>query len=279
MSNARPIGVFDSGVGGLSVLRAIRHELPSEDVIYIADSGNAPYGDRPREFIEQRSIAIVEFLCDRGVKAVVVACNTATGVAVRTLRGRFTFPIVAMEPAVKPAATTTRTGVVGVLATTRTLSSANFLKLVDEHGARAQMLIQPCPGLVEQVERGELESTKTRSLLEGYVQPLLAKGADTLVLGCTHYAFLRTLIQDIAGPNVSLIDPATPVARELKRRLDATGLAADARGTGTETFWASGPAEAAERVIRQLWGPGAAVQALPNGSTGGLSTTAASLQK
>jgi glutamate racemase len=279
VSNARPIGVFDSGVGGLSVLRSIRQELPAENVIYIADSGNAPYGDRPREFIEQRSIAIVEFLCDRGVKAVVVACNTATGVAVRTLRSRFTFPIVAMEPAVKPAATTTRTGVVGVLATTRTLSSANFLKLVDEHGARAQMLIQPCPGLVEQVERGELEGAKTRTLLEGYVQPLLAQGADTLVLGCTHYAFLRPLIQDIAGPNVSLIDPAAPVARELKRRLEAAGLLADVQGTGTEAFWASGPADAAEGVIRQLWGPDATVQSLPNGSPGSLSAAAASRPK
>jgi glutamate racemase len=279
VSNARPIGVFDSGVGGLSVLRAIRQELPAENVIYVADSGNAPYGDRPREFIEQRSIAIVEFLCDRGVKAVVVACNTATGVAVRSLRSRFTFPIVAMEPAVKPAVTTTRTGIVGVLATTRTLSSANFLKLVDEHGARAQMLIQPCPGLVEQVERGELEGAKTRTLLAGYVQPLLAKGADTLVLGCTHYAFLRSLIQDIAGANVSLIDPAAPVARELKRRLDAAGLLADAHGAGTEAFWASGPADVAERVIRQLWSADATVQSLPNGSPGSLSTAAASRPK
>jgi len=279
VSNARPIGVFDSGVGGLSVLRAIRQELPAENVIYVADSGNAPYGDRPREFIEQRSIAIVEFLCDRGVKAVVVACNTATGVAVRALRSRFTFPIVAMEPAVKPAVTTTRTGVVGVLATMRTLSSANFLKLVDEHGARAQMLIQPCPGLVEQVERGELEGAKTRTLLEGYVQPLLAKGADTLVLGCTHYAFLQPLIQDIAGPNVSLIDPAAPAARALTRRLEAARLLSDARGERTEAFWASGPAAAAASVIRQLWNPDADVQSLPNGSPGSLATAAASRPK
>jgi glutamate racemase len=278
VSSPRPIGVFDSGVGGLSVLRAIRHALPSEDVIYVADSGNAPYGDRPRDFIERRSFAIVEFLCDHGVKAVVVACNTATGVAVRTLRSRFTFPLVAMEPAVKPAATTTRTGIVGVLATTQTLSSANFLKLVDEHGARAQVLIQPCPGLVDQVERGELEGTKTRTLLEGFVQPLLAKGADTLVLGCTHYAFLRPLIQDIVGPNVTLIDPAAPVARELKRRLESAGLLAEGQRTGRETFWTSGSGEAVER-IRQLWGADADVHALPNGSSSVVSAAPAIVPK
>ncbi|HEX5107831.1 MAG TPA: glutamate racemase [Vicinamibacterales bacterium] len=278
MSSPRPIGVFDSGVGGLSVLRAIRQALPSEDVIYVADSGNAPYGDRPRDFIERRSIAIVEFLCDHGVKALVVACNTATGVAVRTLRSRFTFPIVAMEPAVKPAATTTRSGIVGVLATTQTLSSANFLKLVDEHGARAQVLIQPCPGLVDQVEQGELQATKTRTLLEGYVQPLLAKGADTLVLGCTHYAFLRPLIQDIAGPNVTLIDPAAPVARELKRRLESAGLLAEGERTGRETFWTSGSGEAIAR-IRQLWGADADVHALPNGSSSSVSAASATVPK
>ena len=263
MSDDRPIGVFDSGVGGLSVLLAIRRELPEEDVVYVADSGHAPYGDRTREFIEARAMAIVEFLRGERVKAVVVACNTATGVAVDLLRSRYDFPIVAMEPAVKPAAMVTQTGIVGVLATARTLSSSNFLRLVDRHGGGVRVLVQPCPRLVEQVEHGELSSDTTRSLVEDYVRPVVAKGADTLVLGCTHYAFLRPLIQEIAGPGVSLIDPALPVARELRRRLDVEQLRAPGGRPGTERFWSSGPPEAVEAVISELWAKPVEVSALP----------------
>src|SRR5688500_11507937 len=150
--NERPIGVFDSGVGGLSVLRAVRAELPHEDLVYVADSGYAPYGDRPLQHVEDRAVAVVEFLVTRGVKAVVVACNTATGAAVHVIRARFSLPVVAIEPAVKPAAATTRSGVIGVLATTNTLSSQKFMDLVDRHGAGVQVLVQPCPGLAEQIE-------------------------------------------------------------------------------------------------------------------------------
>jgi glutamate racemase len=263
VSDARPIGVFDSGVGGLSVLKAIRRELPGEDVLYVADSGYAPYGDRTTEFIEERAIAVVDFLRDEGVKAVVVACNTATGVSVETLRSRYDFPIVAMEPAIKTAVTATRTRIVGVLATARTLSSSNFLRLVDRHGAGVQVLVQPCPRLVEQVENGELATTATRSLVEEYVRPVLAKGADTLVLGCTHYAFLRPLIEEIAGSQVSLIDPAVPVARELRRRLEAEQLLAPETDQGTERFWSSGPPEAVQPVIAQLWTNPVEVHPLP----------------
>ena len=258
----RPIGVFDSGVGGLSILRAIRSELPAEDVLYIADSGHAPYGERQAAFIEERAVAIFEFLLGHDVKAAVVACNTATAAAVATLRARYSVPIVAMEPAVKPAVTATKTGVVGVLATTRTLSSARFLKLIDEHGAGVQVLIQPCPGLVEQVERGELDSAPTRALVAQHVAPLLARGADTLVLGCTHYPFLRSLIQEAAGPDVALIDPAVAVAREVRRRLTRAGLLAATR-EGTERFWSSGNLDEATRVMRKLWDPHITVHALP----------------
>jgi glutamate racemase len=268
VSSNGAIGVFDSGVGGLSVLRAIREELPREDLMYVADSGHAPYGDRSREFIERRAIEIVEFLQRGRVKAVVVACNTATGAAVATLRRRFTLPIVAMEPAVKPASTVTRTGVVGVLATTRTLSSANFLKLVDDHGAAVSVLVQPCPGLVEQVERGELDTPPTRTLIESYVRPLLAKGADTLVLGCTHYTFLRPIIQDVAGGEVSLIDPAMAVARELRRRLERAGRLAAGREQGSESFWTSGSREDAAPIVSQLWGAPVMLETLPGDHVG-----------
>jgi glutamate racemase len=262
-STANPIGVFDSGVGGLSVLREIRRQLPAENLIYVADSGNAPYGDKPQEFIEKRSLAITRFLLDLGAKAIVVACNTATGAAVASLRSRFTLPIVAMEPAIKPAAAQTRTGVVGVLATRRTLASHNFVKLFERYGTEAEILPQACPGLVEQVEAGDLAGVKTRDLLERYLSPLLAKGADTLVLGCTHYPFLRALIREIAGPNVAVIDSSEAVARQLRHRLDVHRLLADTGREGQERFWSSGDPAIAGPIMEQLWRPGMKVSRLP----------------
>ncbi len=252
-SAADPIGVFDSGVGGLSVLREIRRELPAENLIYVADSAHAPYGEKAQEFIEARSVAITQFLLDCGAKAIVVACNTATGAAVTALRSRYTLPIVAMEPAIKPAAAQTRSGVIGVLATSRTLASPNFGKLFARYGADIQILPQACPGLVEQVEAGDLMGTQTRSLLEHYLTPLLAMGADTLVLGCTHYPFLRPLIQDIAGPKVAVIDSSAAVARQLRCRLDAHELLAGRDEPGAAHFWASADPEKSSPIIAQLW--------------------------
>ena len=261
-SNA-PIGVFDSGVGGLSVLREIRRELPAEDLIYVADSGYAPYGDRPEDYVRGRAVAIMEFLRAQNVKAVVVACNTATGIAVEALRAGYTEPIVAIEPAVKPAAAQTRSRIVGVLATTQTLKGQKFAKLVSTHAGDVEVLTQACPGLVEQVERGDLMSASTRSLVEQYLRPLLDKGADTIVLGCTHYPFVSDVIRDVAGPGVTLIDSAGPVARELRRRLQANGLLASESRVGTETFWTTGSPEQVAEVIEQLWSQKVAVRALP----------------
>jgi glutamate racemase len=264
---ADPIGIFDSGVGGLSVLRVIRAELPAADLIYVADSAYTPYGDRPSEFVQQRAVSLVEFLLDRGVKAVVVACNTATAAAAATLRVRFAVPIVAMEPAVKPAAAQTRSGVVGVLATTRTLASARFLELVDAHGGGVQVIVQPCPGWVEQVERGEVEGDASRRLVERHLRPVLDRGADTLVLGCTHYPFLRPLIEQIAGPDVRVIDPAYAVVRELRRRLDLAGLLPAQGAPGRDAFWTTGDPARVGPVFRQLWGSDVLVQAVEG--TGG----------
>ncbi|OGS97048.1 MAG: glutamate racemase [Gallionellales bacterium RIFCSPLOWO2_02_FULL_57_47] len=259
-----PIGVFDSGVGGLSVLREIRRELPGEDLLYVADSGHAPYGDKSSDMIETRSIAIVEFLLSRHAKAIVVACNTATGAAVEALRARFPVPIIAMEPAVKPAAASTKSGVIGVLATSGTLSSSNFAKLHERFGAEVDILVQACPGLVEQVEAGDLSGDKTRALIEKYLVPLLAQQADTLVLGCTHYPFLAPLIQEIAGPAVAIIDPAAAIARELRRRLASANLLSAGSRAGTERFWTSAAPDKAQPVIAQLWKEDIELLSLPN---------------
>ena len=189
-------------------------------------------------------------------KAIVVACNTATGVAIKMLRARFSVPIVAMEPAVKPAVAHTRSGVIGVLATSRTIASDNFAKLHERFGADVKILMQACPGLVEQVEAGDLSGDKTRALIEQYVLPLLEQGADTLVLGCTHYPFLAPLIREIAGPTVTIIDPSAAIARELRRRLSGAGLLSIENRTGTEQFWTSAATGVAQPIITQLWQAG-----------------------
>jgi glutamate racemase len=263
MNSTNPIGVFDSGVGGLSVLHEIRKALPAEDLLYVADSGHAPYGDKSQQFIEARSIAITEFLLRQNAKAIVVACNTATGAAVATLRAKFLMPIIAMEPAVKPAATNTKTGVIGVMATSRTLVSENFVKLFARYGEDVEILGQACPGLVERVEAGDLSGDQTRQLLERYVLPLLQQRADTIVLGCTHYPFLAPLIQDIVGPEVAIIDSAAAVARQLRRRLEVAGLLADESNKGTECFWTSGDLEKAKPLVSQLWKQDVDVYVLP----------------
>ncbi len=246
------------------MLREIRRELPGEDLLYVADSGHAPYGDKSTELIEARSIAIVEFLISQHAKAIVVACNTATGVAIETLRTRFTIPFIAMEPAVKPAAANTRSGVIGVLATSRTIASNNFAKLHERFGADVKILMQACPGLVEQVEIGDLSDDKTRALIALYVEPLLEQGVDTLVLGCTHYPFLAPLIQEIAGSSVAIIDPSAAIARELRRRLTSAELLSIKGRTGTERFWSSATPDMAQTIISQLWQVNVAVSSWPS---------------
>jgi glutamate racemase len=249
----QPIGVFDSGVGGLSVLREIRRELPHEDLLYVADSGHAPYGDKPLEAIESRALAITEFLLDQGAKTIVVACNTATGAAAHLLRSRYPVPIVAMEPAVKPAIERTRSGVVGVLATRQTLASQTFAALIGRVDRGILILPQACPGLVERVESGDLDGAPTRALLAGFLAPLLARRADTLVLGCTHYPHLTHLIAELAGPEVAILDSGAAVARQVRRRLAESGLLAPADRVGHERFWTSGELATTHWLITRLW--------------------------
>jgi len=258
-----PIGIFDSGVGGLSVLREIRAALPSENLLYVADSGAAPYGDRSREFIHARASAIVEFFLEHRVKAIVVACNTATAVAIQALRSSYPVPMVAIEPALKPAAAITRSGVIGILATSQTLASESFLRLMEKYGQGVRVLTQAAPGLVEQVEKGDLSGAATRALLADYLQPLLERGADTLVLGCTHYPFLMPLIHEMAGAAVTVIDPAVAVARELLRRVQSLQLSNLSQTPGAEQFWTSGEPGEVQSVIAKLLGRPVVVEPLP----------------
>jgi glutamate racemase len=254
MQRAGAIGVFDSGVGGLSVLQHIRHTLPHERLIYVADSGHIPYGDKSPAFIEARALAITRFLISQGAEAIVIACNTATAAAAHTLRVKFNkMPILAMEPAVKPAVAATKSGVVGVLATVGTLESARFAALLEKYGGwRVKIETQGCPGLVEQVERGELHSARTRELVERYALPLLKKGADTLILGCTHYPFLAPLIREVVGDNITLIDTGAAVARHLQHRVKAE-LPPRIVGEASERFFTSGDPEQASRIMSMLW--------------------------
>jgi glutamate racemase len=256
------IGVFDSGVGGLSVLHHIRLTLPNERLIYVADSAHVPYGDKSAHYIEQRAIALTRFLIEQGADAIVIACNTATAAAAATLRRQFNLPIVGMEPAVKPAVSATKSGIVGVLATIGTLESARFAALLERYAGKVNIVTQGCPGLVEQVESGDLHGIRTRELVERYTTPLLARGADTLILGCTHYPFLSNLIREIAGDHVTLIDTGEAVARHLQRRL-TNELPSRTTSEPDELFFSSGDERQATHIISTLWGRSIEVKSLP----------------
>lgn len=255
-----PIGVFDSGIGGLSILKHIRAILPHEDLLYFADSSFAPYGGRPEEEIVARSLAIAAFLVEHRAKALVVACNTATAAAIKALRARYpSLPVVGVEPGLKPAAALTRSRTVGVLATKRTLSSEKFRLLHQQIGAATDVrfLPQPCIGLADQVEKGELQSAATAELLHGYIAPLIVQGADTLVLGCTHYPFVQPLIEKIiariASAPVAIVDTGEPVARQLKRLLSERNLER-IEGTGAISGFTTGGESALKDAFSRLLG-------------------------
>ena len=235
------IGVFDSGVGGLSVLRALRQQLPAQPVIYFGDQAHVPYGPRPLEVVRAYSTEVTRFLLDRGAKLIVVACNTASAAALHPLRSEFPdIPFVGMEPAVKPAAEQTHSGVVGVLATYATFQGALYASVVERFAHGVTLLQSPCPGLVAQIEKGNLNGVETRQILSEILDPMLAQGIDTVVLGCTHYPFVIPLIEEIVGPDVRVIDPAPAIARQTRRLLVDHGLLADESGKGAVEFYTSG---------------------------------------
>ena len=220
------IGVFDSGVGGLSVLRHLRTQLPSERLVYVADQAHAPYGPRPAGDVCRYSEAIVHFLRGQGAALIVVACNTATAAALTFLRQTFpALPFVGMEPAVKPGAAQTRSGQVGVLATNGTFESQRYASLMRRYARDVTVHEDRCAGLVEAIESGDVAGADVRRILTAALTPMLAAGVDTVILGCTHYPFVLPLVREVVGPRVAIIDPAPAVARQTGRLLQEHALA------------------------------------------------------
>lgn len=251
------IALFDSGLGGLSVLREVRARLPMHDLVYVADSAYCPYGPKSVTVVRERSLTVGRWLVDRGAQLLVVACNTASSAALELLRAELPVPVVGMEPGLKPAVAATRSGCVGILATNNTLAGGRFAELVQRFAHGVEVLTQPCPGWVEQVEGGALDTPATRVLVAQYVAPLIERRADALVLGCTHYPFLRPLIADVAGSGVTIIDTGPAVARQVARIAGQRGITT---GAGTLRAWTSGDAALVAPMFSRLLGEAVAVE-------------------
>ena len=249
--NHHPIAVFDSGLGGLTVLRALRGRLPREDFFYFADTRFLPYGDRSEVFLKERGVLIAEALARRGAKALVIACNTATAAAAEAIRAATALPVVALEPGVKPAAALTKSGVIGVLATTRTLESERFQRLVGNHANHLRVVGQACPGLADAIESEGADGPAVAALLNRFVAPLAAAGADVVVLGCTHYPWVAEAIARRMPDGVTLLDNGEAVARQLERLLAAGGLLGG--GHGHLTLATSGAPAAVSVTVDRLF--------------------------
>jgi glutamate racemase len=225
------IGVFDSGVGGLSILDEALRQLPDHNYLYFADSANAPYGEKPPEWIAERSLAVCQSLADEGCQAIVVACNTATAEAIQRIRAKLkTIPIIGVEPGIKPAALQSQKGLVGVLATEATLKSDKFNALLATLPGDCRFVKQAGAGLVPLIESGQLHAPETAALLADHLQAMRTAGIDTLVLGCTHYPFLMPLIRNQLGSSVSIVDTSEAVIRQLARQLEAHRIPTEVSG-------------------------------------------------
>lgn len=240
-STTYSIGVFDSGIGGLSVANAIYRLLPNESIVYFADTARVPYGPRPQSQIKQFSEEITTFLLEKKCKMIVIACNTATAAALNDLRKKWPHtPIVGMEPAVKPAAEATRNNKVGVLATLSTINSERYELLMHRYAANVSVLENPCIGLVPLIEAGDLKGDQTQKLVHSILNPMMKIGIDTLVLGCTHYPFILPLLSEILKDQVKIIDPAPAIARQVERLLIERNLQADKNVKPSYHFYTSG---------------------------------------
>lgn len=263
MSAGGPVGIFDSGVGGLSVLREINAGLPNESVFYIADSGHAPWGDKTPEFVRERGLKLGKFLVAQGAKAIVIGSNTGTAGSAEALRAAVTVPVIGIEPGIKPAVAVTRTGVIGAIVPALVGGSDRLASLLGRFATDAKVITQSVPGLVEFVEAADLDSVELRRMVDGYVRPLVDAGADTIVLGSTHYVFLKPVITSIFGPRLNLIETGAAVTRQLGRVLGERGLEATEGARPVARFWTSGDPARSGRVISSLLGRAVEVEPLP----------------
>jgi glutamate racemase len=253
MDVPRPVGIFDSGIGGLSVAREIRRSLPREHLLYVADSAYVPYGDRTDDEVRARTLAAGRYLERRGAKLLVVACNTASGAALELLRERLSIPVVGLEPAVKPAVALSKNGRVGVMATAGTLRSDRYARLVQAYGNGARVIPQPCIGLADAIEDGHLDDDVLHALLPGCIGPLKAAGVDTVVLGCTHYPFVREQIAAALGPEVRIVESGPAIARRTAQVLNQLGELEVGGGGSLRILTTGDPAEVGA-VAARIWG-------------------------
>lgn len=256
------IGVFDSGLGGLSVLKHLKQNLQNQSFQYIADSRNAPYGNKSDSYIRQRSAEISNFLVDNQVSAIVVACNTATAAAVQNIRDSLSIPVVAVEPGLKPASLQTKTGKIGVLATASTLKSTQYKNLASRFSKDVTFYEQAAYGLVEQIEAGKLEDASTYNLVREYLQPMLEQGVDSIVLGCTHYPFLLKVFRDIAGSEINIIDTGGAISDQLIRVMSTT-ISHQQEPAQADIYYSSGDIHHAQDMINRLMGVQVTVKTLP----------------
>jgi glutamate racemase len=260
-----PVGMFDSGGGGLSVAREIRRELPAEPLLYLADNAYVPYGDRSEAWVRERSLTIGRWMQEAGAKVLVVACNTATGAALEALRAELAIPVIGLEPALKPAVRASAGKRVGVMATTRTIGSERLRRLVEAYAEGAEVVHHACPGLADLVEEGVLAGPELNERIEAFVAPLRAAGVDTVVLGCTHYVFVKEAIARALGPEVRLLDSGEAIARRTRSILAAAGSLRSG-GEGTLRFYTSGAVEEVRDVVSRLWGAPLTVEHLDPGA-------------
>ena len=249
------IGIFDSGLGGLSIAREVRTILPSENILYVGDCGNAPYGDKTEAFVIERVLKISDFFLKHNAKAIVVACNTATAAAIDILRTKVSIPVIGVEPALKPAVLNTKTGAVGVMATTRTISSKRYQKLLNTYNPnnKVKVVSMKCSGLMNCVENGAWDAPETIELIEKYTKPIKEANADFTVLGCTHYPFLKKQISKALGPNVTVYDPSPAVATQVLHQLEKQG-SLELGKQGTERFLITSLTPKTQQIISLLWG-------------------------
>lgn len=261
--NKQAIGILDSGVGGLSIAQAIHKTLPAENLIYIADSKYAPYGDKTTAEINLRVSTLIELLKQKDIKALVIACNTATVNLIGQLRDKYSLPIIGVEPGVKPAVANTKSNKIAVLATERTIRSSAFLEFVERFSAHNKLMLTPCPKFVPLIEQAQIGTKSSKAAVEEYVRPLIDEGCDQIVLGCTHYPFLKQDIEQVANGQAQIIDTSQAVANQVKNVLLEHELLNQNQQEGLAQFFTTGDIDVAIPLFAKLWQRPVEVQAIP----------------